>query len=99
MPAVLLTPLAAAVGDVARVDVGRTDHVLSVRLHARQSSLDDAPLSPLRDRLRQRYGDAATLVVERSADGGIDVRLQLPLERPTAPDHDETAVEPALVVA
>jgi hypothetical protein len=41
----------------------------------------------------------ATLAVEHFADGGVDVRLQLPIEHPSAPDHDETALEPALVVA
>jgi hypothetical protein len=96
---VLLTPLAAALDGISTVDVQPAGGALDVRIHARGPSTSDAQLTQLRDRIERRYGDAASLVVSRAADGSVDARLHLPLEQTAFSDDDDAVLEAALVTA
>jgi two-component system LytT family sensor kinase len=98
VPAILLTPLAAALDQVTTIDVFQVGETLEARLHARGSAVDEAQIAQIRDRLRRRYRAAAMLSVSADSAGAV-VELRLPLERATTSDDDEPSFEPALVVA
>ncbi len=99
VPATLLTPLAATLERLAAIDLRASGQTLEVRLHAPSGSFDDVQLARIRERVRRRYGDHGSLIVERDSGGGVDVRLQLPIERSEPLEDDEPFLEPILGVA
>jgi LytS/YehU family sensor histidine kinase len=99
VPAVLLTPLAAALTRLASISVRAGDAALEVWLQARGDDIDDAQLAQVRARVRRRYGPQASLSVEVLAGGGVDVRLRVPLEHSAMSEDAASIFEPALGVA
>jgi len=99
VPATLLTPLAATLEKLAGIDLRASGQTVEARLHAPSGSVDDAQLARIRERVRRRYGDQGSLIVERDAGGSVDVKLQLPIERSEPLEDDEPFLEPALGVA
>jgi two-component system LytT family response regulator len=63
VPAVLLTPLAAALAELSSIDIRSTDKTLDVHLHASSGAVDDGQVAHIRERVRRRYRGDATLSV------------------------------------
>jgi LytS/YehU family sensor histidine kinase len=99
VPAVLLTPLAAALDGLTSIVVRAGGDAVDVRLHARGDAIDNAQLAQVRDRVQRRYDQRASLSVDLTAGGGADVQLHLPLERSAMSEDDELVFEPALGIA
>jgi len=98
VPAVLLTPLAAALAELSSIDIHSTDKTLDVHLHASSGAVDDGQVAHIRERVRRRYRGDATLSVVSTIGGGCDIRLQLPIE-PSVLEEDDSLFVPALGVA
>jgi hypothetical protein len=99
VPAMLLTALASAMDQLASVDIQSNDGALEVHLHATSGSFDERQLAQIRERVRRRYDDAGTVTVDRLAEGGFDVKLQLPIEQSAVLEDDELILQPAVGVA
>ena len=95
VPAVLLTPLAATVGELASVVIQSHERWIDVCVRGRNAAVDEPQLEQIRTRLRRRYDDASTISVDRVA-GELDVRLRIPVERISMVEDDEPLLEPAL---
>jgi LytS/YehU family sensor histidine kinase len=99
VPAMLLTALASAMDQLASIDIQSNDGALEVHLHATSGSFDERQLAQIRERVRRRYDDAGTVTVDRLAEGGFDVKLQLPIEQSAVLEDDELILQPAVGVA
>jgi hypothetical protein len=97
IPAGVITALAAALDELTAVAVRTSSGELDVSLFARGAKVDDAQVAQVRDRLRKRYADAASLSLETSDADAVVMRLRFPLERSTMLEDGERTIEPELV--